>query len=115
MRISIFGALVITLIGSSAVLAAPTSPVDGNTSVDRVMSNPTGNGNPDAVICRLPQDTGGPSLHIRHYGPEICLSNRVWSELARNHLRVTEDGIVTGDISVMPPNSGEPFINRFGR
>jgi hypothetical protein len=105
----------INLIGSSVVLAVPISPVDGNTVVDRVMSNPSGNGNPDSVTCRIPQDTGGPSLHIRHYGPEICLSNRVWSELARNHLRITEDGIVTGDIPLTPPNTGEPYINRFGR
>ena len=105
----------ITIIGSSVVSAAPTSPVDGNTIVDRVTSDPTGNGNPDTVKCRLPQDIGGPSLHIRHYGPEICLSNRVWSELARNHLRITEDGIVTAEVPVTPPNTGESFINRFGR
>jgi hypothetical protein len=112
---SIFGALLISLIGSSVVMAAPTSTVDGNTVVDRMVSNPIANGKLDTVSCRLPQDIGGPSLHIRHYGPEICLSNRVWSELARNHLRVTEDGIITADIPVTPPNTGESFVNRFGR
>jgi len=76
---------------------------DGFTVIDRPMvSNPKGRGNPDAVTCRKPVGMAGPSLHIPHAGPEVCLTNHIWAALAKNHLAIDAKGVVVTEQQWMP-------------
>jgi hypothetical protein len=70
----------------------------------RTVANPKGNGDPDAITCRTPRDIGGPSLHIRHYGPEVCATNKVWAELIQNHITVVDPIEKTGAPAQMIEN-----------
>jgi hypothetical protein len=68
---------------------------DGKTVIERKMvANPKGEGNPDAVTCREPKYLAGPSLHIQHQGPEVCQTNRFWADLIRNGKVVDAQGAV---------------------
>jgi hypothetical protein len=68
---------------------------DGKTVIDRpVVANPDGKGNPDAVTCRAPRQIAGPSLHIRHFGPEVCQTNQFWADLNKNYKFVDARGVV---------------------
>ncbi|HKB95263.1 MAG TPA: hypothetical protein VKB94_00360, partial [Rhizomicrobium sp.] len=50
--------------------------------------DPRGEGDPDAVICRLPQALPGSRLT----GPEVCKTNRVWAELRAQGQQISPDG-----------------------
>ena len=65
---------------------------DGETVIEkRTVAYPTGKGNPDAVTCRDPKYLGG-SLHIRHFGPEVCQTNRFWADLIKDRKAVDASG-----------------------
>ena len=49
---------------------------------------PTGQGDPDAVTCRVPQILPGSRLA----GPEVCKTNRVWAAMRAQHKDVSPDG-----------------------
>jgi beta-lactamase regulating signal transducer with metallopeptidase domain len=49
---------------------------------------PTGQGDPDAVTCRVPQPLPGSRLP----GPEVCKANRVWAQLRAEGQDVSPDG-----------------------
>jgi hypothetical protein len=49
---------------------------------------PAGEGDPDAISCRAPQQLGGSRL----MGPEICKRNREWAKLFKNGQTISPDG-----------------------
>ena len=52
------------------------------------MLEPRGQGDPDAVTCRVPQPLPGQRLR----GPEVCQTNRVRAALAANRFFILPDG-----------------------
>ena len=76
---------------------------DGKSVFPRpTVSEPGGGGDPDAVTCRRPAPVTG--SRTRH-GPEVCLTNRYWADLAAHYKRIDTDGQVvstrpTGPASV---------------
>src|SRR5712675_1643142 len=66
--------------------------------------DPSGEGNPDAVTCRAPvQLTASRTRH----GPEVCLTNRYWKDLAANHKAIDTNGQListrpTGPVALGP-------------
>jgi hypothetical protein len=53
------------------------------------VSDPAGDGNPDAVTCRSPVAL---TASRTRFGPEVCLTNHQWKDLAAKQLRVNEAG-----------------------
>ena len=53
------------------------------------VNDPTGDGNPDSVTCRAP--VALTASRTRH-GPEVCLTNQQWKNLAARQLRVNSAG-----------------------
>jgi hypothetical protein len=51
--------------------------------------DPRGNGDPDAVTCRVPQLLPGSRLP----GPEVCETNRFWAALYAEGRRLGPDGL----------------------
>ena len=81
--------------GGEITLAAipPTEPgtesvVVTGERVKRFMDTPTGEGEPDAISCRMPQQL--PDSHIP--GPEICRRNRDWANLHKAGNDISSDG-----------------------
>jgi hypothetical protein len=63
---------------------------DGKSVVLRpTVSDPTGDGNPDAVTCRSPAVVT--ASRTRH-GPEVCAANSVWKGLAAQQKRIDTNG-----------------------
>jgi beta-lactamase regulating signal transducer with metallopeptidase domain len=50
--------------------------------------DPRGEGDPDAVTCRVPQTLPGSRLA----GPEVCQTNRIWAALYKDGRRLAPDG-----------------------
>jgi hypothetical protein len=73
------------------------------------VAEPTGNGNPDAVTCRRPTDLT--SSRTRK-GPEVCLTNRHWKELAEKDQRINNAGQVVSTKMTGPAADGAiPYAN----
>jgi hypothetical protein len=53
------------------------------------VEEPTGAGNPDAVTCRRP--VAITASRAKH-GPEVCLTNRHWTELTAQQKRIASNG-----------------------
>jgi hypothetical protein len=66
-------------------------------------ADPAGNGNPDAVTCRRPVELT--ASRTRH-GPEVCLTNRHWKELAAKQQRVNSAGKIVSTRANGPTGSG---------
>jgi hypothetical protein len=88
---------------------------DGETVIERrTVAHPTGKGNPEAVTCRDPQYLGG-SLRIRHFGPEVCQTNRFWADLIKDRKAVDANGRIVsavqqwGSIGDSGPNYTDPL------
>jgi hypothetical protein len=82
---------------------------DGKTVVARpATADPAGDGHPDAVTCRRPTEVSG--SRTRH-GPEVCLTNQYWKNLATRHERVNGTGQIVSTIPVGPAElSGMPIV-----
>ena len=81
--------------GGEITLAAipPTDPgtesvVVTGERVKRSMDTPTGEGDPDAISCRLPQQLADSRIP----GPEICKRNREWASLHKAGNDISSDG-----------------------
>ncbi|HWM61632.1 MAG TPA: hypothetical protein VNN98_05735 [Rhizomicrobium sp.] len=70
-------------------------------------ADPTGEGNPDAVTCRRPVPVT--ASRTRH-GPEVCLTNRYWKELAANQKRVDTNGQIVSTRIYGPAGAGPDGI-----
>ena len=64
---------------------APMTPVK---DVEHAL-DPRGNGDPDAMTCRVPQQLPGSRLP----GPEVCQTNRFWGALYAEGRRLGPDGL----------------------
>ena len=80
------------------VPASMTSPVRAAIKEVLVALYPQGNGDPDAVTCRLPEALPGSRLP----GPQVCQTNRQWASLRARHEDITPDGA-----SIILPNGSE--------
>jgi hypothetical protein len=83
---------------------------DGKSVFPRpTVAEPTGNGNPDAVTCRRP--TVVTASRTRH-GPEVCLTNRHWKELAAKQQRINSAGQIVSTKMTGPAADGAiPYVN----
>jgi hypothetical protein len=63
---------------------------DGKSVFNRIaVTDPSGNGNPDAVTCRKPV----PLTATRtRFGPEVCLTNQQWKDIAAKGRSVNSAG-----------------------
>ena len=86
---------------------------DGKTLIDRpTVRNPKGDGDPDTITCRTPQFVSrGPLV-------EVCLPNRFWADLIKNHQLVDAYGVVrqqqrrpNGDYGAPYGPGGYPYDN----
>jgi hypothetical protein len=68
---------------------------------------PTGEGDPDAITCRVPQILPGSRLP----GPQICQTNRSWAALRANRQEITPDGETRYATSVNERNRSLRGIN----
>lgn len=84
MRYAVVGALFACLAFSVSAIAEPAF---------RTVSNPKGDGDPNAFTCRAPQVIGG-SLRIPHYGPAICATNQFWADVSKSGKIVDPNGAV---------------------
>lgn len=67
------------------------------------VSDPTGEGNPDAVTCRQPaQFTASRTRH----GPKVCLTNRYWADLTAHQKRVDSNGQIVSTRQTGPAAMG---------
>jgi hypothetical protein len=83
---------------------------------------PTGEGDPDAISCRKPQQVEGTHL----LGPEVCKRNRDWAKLTKNGQNISADGsrIVAGEkqrtyhpqvcVTNFPPNQPSLMVTTCG-
>jgi hypothetical protein len=71
------------------------------------VADPTGEGNPDAVTCRRPAEIT--ASRTRH-GPEVCLTNRYWKDLAANQKRVDSNGQIVSTRANGPAGAGPDGI-----
>ena len=53
------------------------------------MATPDGKGDPNAITCRPPQKL----VSSRMMGPEVCKTNAVWAQYAKDGMEVAADGI----------------------
>jgi len=80
---------------------------DGKTLIDRpTVANPKGDGDPDAITCRTPKFViMGPLV-------EVCLTNRFWADLIKNHQIVDARGVVVTRRSRADYVPGDPGYGR---
>ena len=63
---------------------------DGKSVFDRPnITNPTGEGNPDAVTCRKPVAR---TASRTSFGPQVCLTNQQWKDIAAKGMSVNTNG-----------------------
>jgi len=83
---------------------------DGKSVFKRqAVADPTGAGNPDAVTCRKPAAI---TASRARRGPEVCLTNRHWKDLAANQQRVSTrmtGPAALGEIPVTAIESSPPL------
>ena len=66
--------------------------------------DPRGEGDPDAVTCRVPQALPGSRLP----GPEVCKTNRIWAALRAQGQQIGPDGLTL--IATVQRFGGQPTI-----
>jgi beta-lactamase regulating signal transducer with metallopeptidase domain len=64
--------------------------------------DPKGDGDPDAVTCRVPQALPGSRLP----GPEVCMTNRIWAQLRAQGQQISPDGLAL--IAMVQRFGGQP-------
>jgi hypothetical protein len=69
----------------SPVLAEAEAPPPAKTYA----ATPNGKGDPAAITCRPPQRL----TESRMMGPEVCKTNAVWAQYAKDGMEVAADGI----------------------
>ena len=73
----------------SQQVAAQTAAAPMTPAKEAVLAlDPRGNGDPDAMTCRVPQQLPGSRLP----GPEVCQTNRFWAALYTQGRRLSPDG-----------------------
>lgn len=82
---------------------------DGKSVFERpTTSEPSGSGNPDAVTCRRP---AGITASRTKRGPEVCLTNQQWKNLASENKRVNSAGQIVSTRQTGPSSAdGIPVV-----
>lgn len=90
------------------MLAPPPAPVEAAASTPILAQpaakqavlalNPMGEGDPDAVTCRVPQRLPGSRLP----GPQVCQTNRVWAALRAKREDISPDGRMIVSLANVP-------------
>jgi len=103
MRNTVFGAFFVSLLASMSAFAAPVSNAD-NTVV--MPDTPSGEGDPNATVCRAPQHIAGSD----QLGPQVCLHNSEWQKVAMNGKDLAPDGKTLIDRPTVdaPKGDGNP-------
>ena len=71
------------------------------------VADPSGAGDPEAVTCRRPMTSTASRTTA---GPEVCLSNRRWKDLAAQEKRIDKDGQVVSTRIYGPGGAGHDGI-----
>jgi hypothetical protein len=72
------------------------------------VADPSGGGEPDAVTCRRPAQRTASRTNV---GPEVCLTNRHWKNLAADQKRVNSNGQIVSTRVYGPAGSnGIPVV-----
>lgn len=101
MRNAVVGALFVFL-PPSAFAAPPAVPADAVVMPD----TPSGQGDPDTVVCRAPQPMEGTD----QLGPKVCGTNREWSLYRTHGIDLAPDGMTIVDKPMVsnPTGKGNP-------
>jgi hypothetical protein len=83
-------------------LVAAASPAMAQPGEKTYAAFPTGQGDPDQLTCRPPQQLQDSRL----MGPEVCKRNYEWARYRRDRMDVAPDGI--HDIPLRPSQSCQP-------
>ena len=75
--------------GSGLGLAAGVILFCGVASAQDMPHTPTGEGDPDTMVCRAPQQVPGSRLS----GPQVCKTNAVWARYRKDGMDVAPDGV----------------------
>ena len=86
--------------------AAAPVPASGAAALKNALRaiSPTGEGDPDAVTCRVPQQLPGSRLA----GPEICKVNRIWAKLRADGKDISADGAYL--VTTLSPTHAQPAL-----
>jgi len=96
--------------------ALSTAPLAQPAAKQVLALDPMGEGDPDAVTCRVPQRLPGSRLP----GPQVCRTNRVWAALRAQREDISPDGtmiVYLDDFQrkkAMAGNCQATFFNRSG-
>jgi len=88
-----------------ALLATPALAVPDDPSYPVLPDTPSGVGDPNAVVCRAPQQ-----LPSGDMGPKICMQNNIWVRLSLTGKDLSADGKVVFDRPMVeePNGKGNP-------
>lgn len=80
-----------TVIVMAALLLAGPAIAQSNADdpPKTISERPTGEGDPEAITCRPPQQL--PESRLR--GPQVCRTNRVWAQYRKDGMDVAPDGV----------------------
>ena len=103
MRDTIFLASCVTLLMSTSAYAAPVAAAD-NALV--MTDTPSGEGNPNTIVCRAPQELPGGAL----FGPKLCGYNYEWWQLTTHGKDLAPDGktVIDRKMTAHPRGAGNP-------
>jgi hypothetical protein len=109
MRIVIAGALFASLLLSASAFAAPfAAPAEDIASAAVMPDTPSGEGNPNTIVCRAPQQLPGSA----QFGPKRCGYNYEWWQLTAHGKDLAPDGVTVIDrpmvASPRPKGHGNP-------
>jgi len=86
-------AIAVLVLALSAPAFAQPAPATADNAAQppakSYVSNPAGEGDPDAITCRPPQYLPGKRLK----GPEVCRTNAVWAQYRKDGMDVAADGV----------------------
>ena len=83
-------AAIVFVLLSTPVFAEPAAaPADAQAAAKSYASDPTGEGDPNAITCRPPQTL--PASRLK--GPEVCRTNAQWAQYRKDGMDLAADGI----------------------
>ena len=88
---AVAASLFLVLSAAAGARAAPdtAAPAAAAAPAKSYSATPDGKGDADAITCRPPQHL----LSSRLMGPEVCKTNAVWAQYAKDGMEVAADGV----------------------
>lgn len=86
-------------------LASPALAALDDPSAPVLNVTPSGEGDPDAIVCRAPQALAGGGM-----GPKLCMHNAVWARLTVTGQELSADGksVILHSTVAEPSGDGDP-------